>query len=187
MRPTGLGDESGAGGGTGLIAIAGIFALLATTKRKRWILVLLAFGAMAAIATGLGTDRAGRRSAGGGGLSAAHQQRWSGAQKAATLAARDAGGGTSIRVRVRLGTRRRVFSRYSSLHQRRQLERQLQGRRGAAGSPSLVKAVAVRLRSRDGGRGRRLRRAEPPNSTKATTSTPRRPTTSSSRKSGCRG
>jgi hypothetical protein len=54
VRPTGLGDESGAGGGTGLVAIAGIFALLATTSRKRWILVLLAFGAMAAIATGLG-------------------------------------------------------------------------------------------------------------------------------------
>ena len=54
VRPTGLGDESGAGGGTGLVAIAGVFALLATTRRKRWILVLLAFGAMAAIATGLG-------------------------------------------------------------------------------------------------------------------------------------
>ncbi len=54
VRPTGLGDESGAGGGTGLISIAGIFALLATTRRKRWILVLLAFGAIAAIATGLG-------------------------------------------------------------------------------------------------------------------------------------
>ena len=54
VRPTGLGDESGAGGGTGLIAVAGVFALLATTRRKRWILVLLAFGAMAAIATGLG-------------------------------------------------------------------------------------------------------------------------------------
>ena len=54
VRPTGLGDESGAGGGTGLVAIAGTLALLATTKRKRWMLALLSFGAIAAIATGLG-------------------------------------------------------------------------------------------------------------------------------------
>jgi hypothetical protein len=54
VRPTGLGDESGAGGGTGVIAIAGTLALLATTKRKRWLLALLTFGAIAAIATGLG-------------------------------------------------------------------------------------------------------------------------------------
>ncbi len=54
VRPTGLGDESGAGGGTGLVAIAGTLALLATTKRKRWLLALLTFGAIAAIATGLG-------------------------------------------------------------------------------------------------------------------------------------
>ena len=54
VRPTGLGDESGAGGGTGVIAIAGTLALLATTRRKRWLLALLTFGAIAAIATGLG-------------------------------------------------------------------------------------------------------------------------------------
>ncbi len=54
VRPTGLGDESGAGGGTGVIAIAGTLALLATTKRKRWMLALLTFGSIAAVATGLG-------------------------------------------------------------------------------------------------------------------------------------
>ncbi|HTQ68956.1 MAG TPA: hypothetical protein VMI13_09735 [Solirubrobacteraceae bacterium] len=54
VRPTGLGDESGAGAGTGLVAIAGTLALLATTKRRRGLIALLAFGAIAAIATGLG-------------------------------------------------------------------------------------------------------------------------------------
>jgi hypothetical protein len=54
VRPTGLGDESGSGGGTGVIAIAGTLALLATTKRKRWLLALLTFGSIAAVATGLG-------------------------------------------------------------------------------------------------------------------------------------
>ena len=54
VRPTGLGDESGAGGGIGVSAIAATLALLATTRRKRWLLALLTFGAIAAIATGLG-------------------------------------------------------------------------------------------------------------------------------------
>jgi hypothetical protein len=54
VRPTGLGDESGAGGGTGVIAVAGALALLATTRKRRGLLVLLAIGAMAAVATGLG-------------------------------------------------------------------------------------------------------------------------------------
>jgi O-antigen ligase len=54
VRPTGLGDESGAGGGTGVIAIAATLALLATTRRKRWLFLLLPLGALAAVATGLG-------------------------------------------------------------------------------------------------------------------------------------
>ncbi len=107
MRPTGLGDESGAGGGTGLVAIAGVFALLATTRRKRWILLLLAFGAMAAIATGLGRIQlvGGLLAvvgylllASGGGRALRRPLRL----LLVTLAV-----ATSIRVLVRLGARRR--------------------------------------------------------------------------------
>ncbi len=54
VRPTGLGDESGAGGATGLVAIAGLLALLGTSRRRRPALLLLLFGAIAATATGLG-------------------------------------------------------------------------------------------------------------------------------------
>lgn len=54
VRPTGLGDESGGGGGAGIIAVAGTLALLAYTRRKRWAIALLLFGAIAAIATSLG-------------------------------------------------------------------------------------------------------------------------------------
>jgi len=56
VRPTGLGDEAGAGGGSGIIAIAGVLALLAMTRRRRELalLALLLFGCIAAIATSLG-------------------------------------------------------------------------------------------------------------------------------------
>jgi hypothetical protein len=54
VRPTGLGDESGGGGATGLVAIAGLLALLGTSRRRRPVLLLLLFGAIAATATGLG-------------------------------------------------------------------------------------------------------------------------------------
>lgn len=54
VRPFGLGDDSGAGGGLGVIAVAGTFALLATVRRRRWLFGLLCFGAMVAIATSLG-------------------------------------------------------------------------------------------------------------------------------------
>jgi hypothetical protein len=54
VRPTGLGDESGGGGATGLVAIAGLLALLGTSRRRRGALLLLTFGAIAAVATGLG-------------------------------------------------------------------------------------------------------------------------------------
>lgn len=54
VRPTGLGDEAGGGGGAGVIAIAGTIALLAYTRRKRWTIMLLMFGAGAAVATSLG-------------------------------------------------------------------------------------------------------------------------------------
>ncbi|MGA2321437.1 MAG: hypothetical protein ABSG95_11955 [Solirubrobacteraceae bacterium] len=59
VRPMGLGDQSGVGGGFGVVAIAGTFALLATMRKRRWALVLLCFGAMAAIATGLGRLQVG--------------------------------------------------------------------------------------------------------------------------------
>ena len=54
VRPTGLGDESGAGGATGLVAVAGLLALLGTSRKRRPALLLLLFGALAATATGLG-------------------------------------------------------------------------------------------------------------------------------------
>jgi hypothetical protein len=54
VRPTGLGDESGAGGGAGIVAVAATLALLAYTRRKRWLIALLLFGSIAAIATSLG-------------------------------------------------------------------------------------------------------------------------------------
>jgi hypothetical protein len=54
VRPTGLGDESGGGGGVGIVAIAGVLALLATTRKRKWLLALLLFGSIAAIATSLG-------------------------------------------------------------------------------------------------------------------------------------
>ncbi|HEY1833926.1 MAG TPA: hypothetical protein VGG08_05775 [Solirubrobacteraceae bacterium] len=54
VRPPGLGQESGTGAGFGLIAAAGTFALILLWKRRRWLAMVLAFGALAAIATGLG-------------------------------------------------------------------------------------------------------------------------------------
>jgi hypothetical protein len=54
VRPVGLGQESGTGAGFGLAAVAGTFALIIVAKRRRWLAMVLAFGALAAIATGLG-------------------------------------------------------------------------------------------------------------------------------------
>jgi hypothetical protein len=54
VRPPGLGQEAGTGAGFGLIAAAGTFALILLWKRRRWLAMALAFGSLAAIATGLG-------------------------------------------------------------------------------------------------------------------------------------
>lgn len=55
VRPPGLGSDSGFGGGVGVLALAGTLALVATGRlRRRWPVLLLCLGALAAIVTGLG-------------------------------------------------------------------------------------------------------------------------------------
>jgi hypothetical protein len=55
VRPLGLGSDSGFGGGVGVIALPGTLALLATARRRRrWLSMLLCFGALIAVATCLG-------------------------------------------------------------------------------------------------------------------------------------
>lgn len=54
VRPPGLGSEAGFGGGVGAIALPMCLALLASSRRRRWIAIALALGAMLAILTGLG-------------------------------------------------------------------------------------------------------------------------------------
>jgi hypothetical protein len=55
VRPPALGSDSGFGGGVGVIALPGTLALLALWRiRRRWIGVVLAFGAILAVATCLG-------------------------------------------------------------------------------------------------------------------------------------
>jgi len=54
-RPVGLGSDSGFSGGVGLLALPFCLALLATWRsRRRWIVVVLALGALVGVATGLG-------------------------------------------------------------------------------------------------------------------------------------
>ena len=185
VRPTGLGDESGAGGGVGVAAIAATLALLATTRRKKWLLVLLTIGAFAAFATGLGRVQfVGGLLAIVGYLvltsSGGHP-----VPKAATLAARVAGDPHTVLGGVRLRARGGTFSRYySSL---------LNGASSAGykenelgGDPEAHLGVPVRVRARDGRSRDRPSADAAPNCSKATTSTPRRPTTSSSsRKPDC--
>jgi hypothetical protein len=51
-RPPGLGDYSGFSGGIGLIALPGCLALLATWRsRRRWVVAVLALGAIVGVAT----------------------------------------------------------------------------------------------------------------------------------------
>lgn len=55
VRPPGLGDEAGSGGGWGVIALPFGLALLALLPpRRRWIAIVLCLGALLAIITGLG-------------------------------------------------------------------------------------------------------------------------------------
>jgi hypothetical protein len=55
VRPMGLGSDEGFGGGAGAIALSFCLALLATSRRRRWIVIaaLLCMGALVAIITGL--------------------------------------------------------------------------------------------------------------------------------------
>jgi hypothetical protein len=55
VRPPALGSDAGFGGGVGMIALPGTLALLALWRlRRRWIGVVLCFGAMVAVVTCLG-------------------------------------------------------------------------------------------------------------------------------------
>jgi hypothetical protein len=54
VRPPGLGSEAGFGGGIGAIGLPLCLALLATSRRRKWVGILLALGAMLGILTGLG-------------------------------------------------------------------------------------------------------------------------------------
>jgi hypothetical protein len=54
VRPPGLGSEAGFGGGVGAIALPFGLALLATSRKRRWVGVLLCLGALIAIISGLG-------------------------------------------------------------------------------------------------------------------------------------
>lgn len=55
VRPPALGTDAGFGGGVGVVALPGLFVLLASGRlRRRWPVLLLALGAMIAVATGLG-------------------------------------------------------------------------------------------------------------------------------------
>ncbi|MGH2854830.1 MAG: hypothetical protein ACRDLF_11650, partial [Solirubrobacteraceae bacterium] len=53
VRPPALGSDSGFGGSVGVIALAGTVALLASSRRRRWLAVVLCLGALLAIATSL--------------------------------------------------------------------------------------------------------------------------------------
>jgi hypothetical protein len=53
VRPPGLGSDEGFGGGMGVVALSFCLALLATSRRRRWVPVLLCLGAIVAIVTGL--------------------------------------------------------------------------------------------------------------------------------------
>jgi hypothetical protein len=55
VRPPALGSDSGFGGGVGVIALPCVLALIATGgRRRRWLAIPLALGALVAVATGLG-------------------------------------------------------------------------------------------------------------------------------------
>jgi hypothetical protein len=58
VRPPGLGTDSGDGASFGLVALPAALALLATgSLRRRWPVLLLCFGALAGVATGLGREQ----------------------------------------------------------------------------------------------------------------------------------
>jgi hypothetical protein len=55
VRPPALGSDAGFGGGVGVVALPGTLALLALWRiRRRWLAVVLVFGAILAVATCLG-------------------------------------------------------------------------------------------------------------------------------------
>ena len=57
VRPPGLGSEAGFSGGAGQIALPFVLALLATSRRRKWIAGLLCLGAIVAIIAGLGRSQ----------------------------------------------------------------------------------------------------------------------------------
>ena len=54
VRPPGLGSEAGFSGGVGMLALPFGLALLASSRRRRWVYVVLCLGALVALLTGLG-------------------------------------------------------------------------------------------------------------------------------------
>jgi hypothetical protein len=54
VRPPGLGSEAGFSGGVGQLALPGCLALLALTRRRRWVAAVLCLGAVGAVIVGLG-------------------------------------------------------------------------------------------------------------------------------------
>jgi hypothetical protein len=57
VRPPALGSEAGFSGGVGVIALPFSLALLATSRRRRWVPILLCLGALLGIITGLGRSQ----------------------------------------------------------------------------------------------------------------------------------
>jgi len=57
VRPPGLGSDAGFGAGVGQIAFPFCLALLAISRRRRWIAVLLCLGSLLAIVDGLGRSQ----------------------------------------------------------------------------------------------------------------------------------
>ncbi|MGA2454696.1 MAG: hypothetical protein ABSG93_14360 [Solirubrobacteraceae bacterium] len=53
VRPMALGSDQGFGGGMGVVALTFGLALLATSRRRRWVPILLCLGAIVALITGL--------------------------------------------------------------------------------------------------------------------------------------
>ncbi|HEY4451177.1 MAG TPA: hypothetical protein VGN13_06240 [Solirubrobacteraceae bacterium] len=57
VRPPGLGSEAGFGGGVGHIALPFCLALLAVSRRRKWVAALLCLGALVAVITSLGRSQ----------------------------------------------------------------------------------------------------------------------------------
>ncbi len=157
VRPTGLGDESGAGGGTGLDRDRwACWRCLARAQTKTWLLA-------AAVVRRARGDRdrpraaAGRRRrARGDRLRAAHRQRRSPGSTAAALLIVTSGGGASVSADLRVLGSEKESSRAIRASPRAAAPRATSYKEDELKQiPKEIAVVAVRVRSRDGGPGRR--------------------------------